>query len=1037
MDIWFGLLGPMEVRRDGTTLTIVSRRQRHLLAALLLEPNTVVPLDRLMQATWDDAPPLTARTQVHHCVSVLRRALGPEERIVTHPTGYLLRADPHEVDAASFDLAVQQSREHADRGRSVEAAATLRQGLSYWRGRALAGMDNPMLAAGARVLDERRILARERLVELELALGRHREIVPELRSWLHESPLRQRLAGLLMTVLHHCGQQEEALMVYHDLRALLVERHGLEPGPELQAIQRAILVSDQPLAGGVGTGTDQPVAGGPVLDHTGPEPVGADHADPDRRDRLCQLPPAPSDVTGRRDLVATIASALTGPRDGLPIVVLSGTPGVGKSTLALYAAHQVRSRFPDGQIYLELGSDCPDAVGPSALLGRCLRALGVPDSAQPHSVAERSALYRDRLADRQVLVVLDDAVRAADVIPLLPGARDCAVLVTSRHRMPELAGATHLAVSTFAPQEAVTLLRRLAGAGRIDAEPETAAEIVQLCGHLPLAVRVAGARLAVRPGWRLAQLARRLRDELARLDELSTGELQVRASFAVAYRELPQPARRLLRRLSLLRVVDLPVLAAAAVLDCPIRPAEALLERLVDASLMDAAEDRSGQLRYRMHDLIRLYGRERAMAEESPAQRDAAVARVVAAWLARAEECDDQLATRTLAPIRTDAMRWRPTGDRLAATESARSWFEAERATVPVLIRHATALRLTSSAWQLAAACQAYHELSGAYDDALDVHQMALAACAATGDRLGTAVMLRNRADLWIARPGADRQDKLRDARSALEIFRELGVDAGACDAWYLCADVHRATGAHRRARQCLDAALTAATRANYLLGECHAVAHLAVVCREQGRPEEAITLAERYLALVGQVHGHRERSVALNVIGLVCRDLGQVDRAETAIRSALEISRLAGDPAQETYTLVRLGQLLVRRDPPQAAVVLRDGLARSRAQGLGFGEAVALAGLGELALVEGRTADAIAELTRAVEMLHQLRAAFVAAQASRTLGQAYHEHGDPAGASRSWTAARELFDQIGNEDAVRQLDRQLGASTGGVGAAG
>ncbi|GAA1037254.1 hypothetical protein GCM10009557_50250 [Virgisporangium ochraceum] len=590
--------------------------------------------------------------------------------------------------------------------------------------------------------------------------------------------------------------------------------------------------------------------------------------------------------------------------------------------------------------------------------------------------------------------------------PLLPGAATCAVLVTSRQRLSGLAGATHVPLETFTPAEAAGLLTRVVGADRADAEPDAVEEIARLCGHLPLAVRIAAARLASRPGWPLSRMVELLRDEVARLDELAAGDLQVRASLTVAYEALPAAARAVFRLASLLDAPRLPVFAVAAALDCPHRQARALLELLVDASLLEPTGGR-----YRFHDLIRLFGRERAVATDDAATRSGALRRAFGAWLACLETMVDRHHTGTLALIRTTATRWTPAGttsgpvpgvDPMTGEDDPVEWFDAEAAALPAVIRQAAALDEAAVAWHLAAAAQPFYELRGRHPEALECHRAALEACLGAGDRLDQAVMLRNRADLWIERPGADRNDKVLDARSALELFRDLGEERGLVDALTLCADNWRVFGDHTTAGQLLAEAIDTAARIGYPLGERNSLLQLAIIERERGRPHVALALAERYLALVETGTSRRDHSVALNVVGLICGVVGRVDTAERLFVRALEISRDAGDRAQEAYTLVRLGQLLAPQKRPEARDLLTRALETCRSMGLRFGEAIALHGLGELELAHGHPRRAVRHLERATAMVSDMRSAFLRAVMLTDLGEAWTRTGAHRAARRA-----------------------------------
>jgi DNA-binding SARP family transcriptional activator len=581
----------MEVSAGGCVLPLRGPKQRTLLAVLLLHANRAVSVDRLVAAIWDDAVPATVVAQVQAQVSALRAALaraGPDQPLLTEPPGYRLRVEPGQLDLDDFERLTCEARRALGAECAAEAADRFREALALWKGPALDGVTGGFVRTEAARLEELRLAALEGRIEADLALSRHGELVGELISLVAAHPLRERLRAQLMTALYREGRQAEALEVYRAFRTTLDEELGLEPGAELRRIEQAILTADPSL-----------------------EPARAVVV---RRPAL--LPADIADFTGREEEIAVLSEVLTASRgSAVPVAVVVGQAGVGKTRLALHTAHRLRARFPDGQLFADLrGTAAPAA--PAYVLARFLRALGVDDAAIPDSEEERADLYRGRLADRRVLVVLDNVGRESQVRPLVPGASSCAVLVTSRFSLAGLAGARLLTVRLFEARQAIELLALSAGAARIEAEPGAAAAIVRACGYLPLAVRVAGARLAARPHWPLSRLAERLRDERRRLDELALGDLEVRASFALSYGALDTEQRRAFRLLGLLDGPDVAASLAAA-LDVAPERAEDLLDALADAHLLEVAEPSRLRPRYRIHDLLGIYARERAEAEHS------------------------------------------------------------------------------------------------------------------------------------------------------------------------------------------------------------------------------------------------------------------------------------------------------------------------------------------------------------------------------------------------------------------------------------
>ncbi len=567
----YGVLGPLlATDSSGQWLRLRGDRQRSLLAMLLFHANTRVPAERLVNALWPDLPPKSYASNLHTYVSRLRDRLGPIEHV---GDGYRFA-----VDTADLDLLV--FRAEADRGRRAgdpaAAAAHLRTALAQWRGHPLDDVHLPALDAEVTRLEDERLSVLEDCLDAELAAGRDAELIGELRVAVAEYPLRERLAGLLMIAMQRSGRQADALDVYRRTRATLIEETGLEPGAGLRAVHAAVLRGDGPEAVSIPT----------------PWPVR-------------QLP-ADSDVfTGREESVAELTGLLADRR--APVVLLTGEPGAGKSTLALRVAHRVLAAFPDGQLYAHLaGATEPRAV--DDVLADLLRSLGVLGQGIPDDTHAKAAVLRSRLADRRVLLVLDDAADPGQVRPLIPGTSASAVLITSRRLLTGLGTAYRVTVGSLRDGEARELLVRLVG-DRVAAEPAGAARIAAACGNLPLALRIAGTRLALRPGLSPAALADRLEDERRRLDELTVSDLQVRSSLALSYRALSAPAAALFRMLGMVNVASLPGWALAALAP----GAERAVDELIESSLLQPV----GADRYELHDLVRAYARELARADDT------------------------------------------------------------------------------------------------------------------------------------------------------------------------------------------------------------------------------------------------------------------------------------------------------------------------------------------------------------------------------------------------------------------------------------
>ncbi|GAA3784496.1 BTAD domain-containing putative transcriptional regulator [Streptomyces phyllanthi] len=605
------LLGPVEVRRDGVCPRLGGPLQRSLLAVLTLHANRAVSRSRLTFALWGDDPPMSVEAQLHQRVSRLRAVVG-RKSIVRSVAGYVLTIEPTAVDVEMFDLAVGKAREAMIRGEAEEARRGLDEALRLWRGPALGGVAEHFARVEGPAVEERRLAAVELRAEAGLELGRHAELLGELKTLVAEHPLRERPRGHLMLALHRCGRTAEALEVYREGRDHLVHELGVEPGAGLRATHAAILADTQ---------MEPPVAGiqteGP-RSNVAPLPCGCPSQAP------AQLPPDIADFTGRTAEAHAVTSALsrsgTGV-DAMPVMVISGPGGVGKTALAIHAGHQLAGAFPGGQLYANLHASESARADPPHVLAQFLSALGTPRTSLPDSHEGLTALFRSVTAQRHMLIVLDDAADEAQVRSLLPGNPNCAVLITSRVRLTGLEGARRIDVDVFDPEDAGAFLGRVEGRRRTAADPEASAELIRLCGCLPLAIRIAGAKLAARPHWDLRQFATLLSDERRRLDELVAGDLELRASLALSYGTLSQEARAACHMLARLPVPEFTAVTCAELMGVPMRVGERVTEQLLDAWLIKVSRvSPTGQTRYRFAELVRAYAREQFPGEQAPVE---------------------------------------------------------------------------------------------------------------------------------------------------------------------------------------------------------------------------------------------------------------------------------------------------------------------------------------------------------------------------------------------------------------------------------
>jgi DNA-binding SARP family transcriptional activator len=576
--IQFAILGPLRARvldaAGSRPVALGSFKQRALLALLLCRPNTFVSVDQLIDALWDDAPPPTAHKNVQVYVSHLRRVLATEDspEPIEHRTrSYALRVEPADLDACRFEQLVREGRQARREGHVAAAAAALREALGAWSGEALTDLASlaALRAAAARLADQR-LTASEDWIDAELALGRHLDVIDDIERLVTASPLRERLRSQQMTALYRSGRQSDALAEFDNVRRLLASELGLQPSPALQRLYQAMLSGHQSLD--------------PPAEPLRPEVVA--HS---------TLPPDVPDFTGHEQLLAELVGLVSrAPRPAEPhrgVLVLAGPPGVGKTSLAVRLAHQVRPAFPDGQLVVALRGPAGTPIAPAEVAGVVLDLLGVEPEEMPTGDSRRLALFQTKLADRRMLLVYDDAHTEAQVRPLLPASGSSVALVTSHRHLGGLAGAAHRRLAPLSRDSAITLLR--CTADRTDLDDSSAARIAERCAGLPLALRVAGTRLSTLGHLRPARFADRL-EQGALLDELRTGDTSVRDALDRFWWGLAEPERDALCRLSRLPAGEFTLTRAADVADPGTTPdaVERMLDGLVECNALRCAAAR-------------------------------------------------------------------------------------------------------------------------------------------------------------------------------------------------------------------------------------------------------------------------------------------------------------------------------------------------------------------------------------------------------------------------------------------------------------
>lgn len=586
----FRILGPLEVIDDsGQPVNFTRRLHRSALALLLLNAGRPCSTRSLAAGLWGDDPPLSPDVSLRSCVYGIRKTLPDASRLRTHPAGYLIAAGPGELDLDDFRDLTRRGREALDAGDARSAAALLGQAVDLWHDPPLA--DVPAVRARERLFGQLQE-ARAALTDARLALGEHRQMLTGLREAVAADPQHEHAWVQLITALYRSGARAEALAAFGRLRMTLISAYGIDPGPELQDLHRRVLADDPDLR-------LHPAPAALVQ----PEPLPMPTAG-------CQLPRAMADLTGRAAELARLQSGLSG--KGLSITVVTGMLGVGKTALAVYAAHAAKAKFPDGQLFACL-DDSGRPRDPQAVLGELLRGLGVQAGGIPAAKFEREALYRSRLAGRRVLLVADAATSAEQVKPLLPGTAGSAVVVTSRSRLPDLEGTRLIELGSLDPACSLLLLARISGRNIADigwdaaqddeTEAAAARAIAAACGNLPLALRIAGARLAHDPQLTVTELAVLLSDESRLLDELAVGHASMRTTLHAAAQGVSAPARSALEVLA----AGEQDRADSPIATVPHDPgANIFAPELADAGLLD----RTAGHGYRLHPLVKAYADE-------------------------------------------------------------------------------------------------------------------------------------------------------------------------------------------------------------------------------------------------------------------------------------------------------------------------------------------------------------------------------------------------------------------------------------------
>ncbi|WP_308301028.1 tetratricopeptide repeat protein [Crossiella sp. S99.2] len=1040
----FRVLGPLEAVLDGQALPLGTPRARTVLGILLANAGAIVSIDRIAEELWPHGTTVDTKAEIYAYISRLRCALGQRKGgpawLLRRSPGYQLSLQPGELDLHRFEALVEQARVARRLGDLETCAGRYREALALWRGNPFAGVAaTPILDAEIARLTEYRLATQEELADCVLACGAAcgGDLVAELSALVAANPLRERLHALLMRALCQSGRPAEALRVHQELRTALAEELGVSPGPEIGELYERILHGEADSAA---------------------RPAERPRTSTRRNDLQADI----VDFTGRQEemrrLLATLPDTDRPGGTALVITAIDGMAGVGKTTLAVHAAHQLAAHFPDGSLFIDLHAHTAghEPTDPAAALDTLLRAIGVAGEKIPERLDARSALWRAELADKRALLVLDNAASAAQVRPLLPGTAGCLTLVTSRRRLTDLDTAQTLSLDVLPHTAAADLFTRTVDHPPATTEATAVAEVVELCGRQPLALRIAAARLRARPAWTAAHLATRLRDQRRRLTELAAGDRCVGTAFTLSYRQLAPAQARLFRLLGLIPGPDFDVHVAAALAELPVAETEDLLEELVDVHLVQ--QPTPG--RYQFHDLLRHYARRAAHDEEAEPGRRTALQRMF----------EHYVATSGAAAIMLDPnLVWLPEAPAprtwLSTPEQALAWQDAEYPNLAAAATQAQEDGWHEPAWQLPHTLDAYFDMRGhsplrlmhgaveasrelgdrhaqacsrlglasaclrlgRYREAVDNLKQALDLFRAAGFRRGEATALRRFGGIY--EPTGRYPEAIASLTQALEIYREIEDLIGQGEAENDLANVFLHTSRYDKAERRLESALRLYRRGGYRVGEGISLINLGYLFLRTSRYPQAIEHFSAALDVNRATGSRLGIGGALNNLGHTYLRVGRYPEALDHLRRALAVHRETGYRRHQANALSNLGQALLRvGQPGEATELLEQALGVYREIGCPSGEGAALGYLGEVLLWTGQLPEAAQNLLQGLELQRDTGNLFSECMTLNHLGDLHWLLGDAPNARIWFEQALHRSGEARNRHELAHAHHGLGA---------
>ena len=931
-----GVLGPVAAWDGDRPLQAGQPRQQAVLAILGMRANRVISRSELVDAVWGHEAPQSAEGSIYTYIAGLRRVLepgrslrGPGRILVSSGAGYVLHLVPGQPDAVSFEQHLHRARHLRKTADLAGTVAALESALGLWRGVvAFAGVPGPFAETERVRLGELRSAVSEERADAMLGLGRHEEVLADLTAMVADNPLRERMRGLLMLALYRSGRQAEALRVFAEGRRVLAEELGIDPGVELARIHQQVLTTDPALditqGGNEAEAAQAHAPSKPATSATSSpqaRPAGREGLIPaqqsaDRQDRQvpvpAQLPPDAPGFSGRHDELGILHGLLANQAgDQTPLVVISGTAGVGKTALAIRFGRQVARRFPDGQLYLNLRGFDPGLAPLDAAqaLRFVLGSLGVTPLRMPPDIEGRAALFRSIADGKRMLVVLDNAASPAQVRPLLPGSPGTLVIVTSRNEMAGLVaadGAQPISLDVLSYDEAHELLDHRLTHDRVVADALAADEIIESCARLPLALSIAVGRAAARPKRSLAQVATELKEAKGGLDALEEDDeaTDVRAVFSWSYDQLSEPARRMFRLLGIHPGPDISLTAAASLAGIPRQATGAALRELVRTHMVSEPV----HSRYAFHDLLRAYAADLSERLDPEADRRAAAQRVLDHYLYSALAAEARLQPRRWG-VRPPAMLPGVVPVEVTDREQAMAWFEAECPVLLALIGFADAQGFDEHAWLIPWATTVFLNRSGRHQDWVQSQRAAVAAARRLGDRNAQAhshyllgYALSTTGDNPAAEPSV---------RRSLELFRELGDRGHEAMVLNGLAIMMSQEGRHKEALDMAQDGLRMVKAAGFWWVQGTLENTVGGLHGELGEFEQGLEHCQRAVGLHREAGNFAAAGSDIETMGDIYRQRGDLVQARTAYRQAIEVHRDVGAPFEEAKTLVSLGDTL------------------------------------------------------------------------------------------------------------------------------